>query len=209
MWWCWPVTQSPNCSREDTSLPAVMWTWRVRASPLRYGLAPLNRTSAAKRTSNARSGPPERSQSPPVRAASGSAACSRARGIADLLGPRIVKAPPGVPVGRLVALGDAELGFQQLSELVHLDGIDVLGPLPPTIRITTTFTAAVGTRARQPALARELTAFLAGPSAAGVKRQEGMEPASTTPTRTQVVIVGAGPRGYFSANCWPGRESTR
>jgi molybdate transport system substrate-binding protein len=98
-------------------------------------------------------------------------------GIADVIGARIIKAPPGVPVGRLVARGDAELGFQQLSELVHLDGVDVLGPLPSAIQITTTFTAAVGSRARQPASARELIAFLAGPSAAAAKRQEGMEPA--------------------------------
>jgi molybdate transport system substrate-binding protein len=98
-------------------------------------------------------------------------------GIADLIGPRIVKASPGVPVGRLVARGDAELGFQQLSELVHIEGVDVLGPLPPAIQITTTFTAAVGSRARQPASARELIAFMAGPPAAATKRQAGMEPA--------------------------------
>jgi molybdate transport system substrate-binding protein len=90
---------------------------------------------------------------------------------------RIVTPMPGVPVGRLVAGGEVELGFQQLSELVHLGGIDVVGLLPPAVRIITTFSAGVGARARQPDAARALLAFLASPAAAGAKRREGMEPA--------------------------------
>ena len=50
-------------------------------------------------------------------------------GIAAEIASRLVQAPPGVPVGSLVARGDVDLGFQQLSELMHLDGIDVLGRL--------------------------------------------------------------------------------
>ena len=64
-------------------------------------------------------------------------------GIADTIKDRIVQAPPGVPVGSLVAEGQVELGFQQLSELMNLPGIEVLGPLPDDIQITTTFSAAV------------------------------------------------------------------
>ena len=64
-------------------------------------------------------------------------------GIAEEIQPRIVQAPPGVPVGRLVARGEVELGFQQLSELIHLEGITLLGPLPAEIQITTTFSAAI------------------------------------------------------------------
>jgi molybdate transport system substrate-binding protein len=98
-------------------------------------------------------------------------------GIAEIVRGRIVKTPPGVPVGRLVARGDIALGFQQLSELVHLDGIDVVGPLPAEIQIVTTFSAAVGARARQPDAARALLAFMASTAAADAKRREGMEPA--------------------------------
>jgi len=98
-------------------------------------------------------------------------------GIAERIRDRIVTPPPGVPVGSLVARGDIALGFQQLSELLHVAGIDVLGPLPPEIQIVTTFSAAVGARARQPDDARALLAFMASPAATGAKRRQGMEAA--------------------------------
>ena len=66
-------------------------------------------------------------------------------GIADAIAPRIVQAPPGIPVGTLVARGDVELGFQQLGELMHIPGLDVVGPLPPEIQAITVFSAAVCT----------------------------------------------------------------
>lgn len=98
-------------------------------------------------------------------------------GIADQIASRIVQAPPGVPVGSLVARGEVELGFQQLSELLPLPGIEIVGPLPPAIQITTTFTAAVCTAAAQPDAARALLAFLQSPEAAEAKRRHGMDPA--------------------------------
>ncbi len=98
-------------------------------------------------------------------------------GIAQEIAPRIVQAPPGVPVGTLVARGEVALGFQQLSELMSLPGIDVLGPLPPAIQITTTFSAGVCAASSQPDAARALLAFLAAPGKAATKRQHGMEPA--------------------------------
>ena len=98
-------------------------------------------------------------------------------GIADEVRRRLVQAPPGVPVGSLVARGEVELGFQQLSELMHLQGITVVGTLPPDIAFITTFSGAVCASAAQPAAARELLAFLAGPEAAEAKRHHGMDPA--------------------------------
>jgi molybdate transport system substrate-binding protein len=97
-------------------------------------------------------------------------------GIAQEIAPRIVTAPPGVPVGTLVARGEVALGFQQLSELMSLQGIDVLGPLPPAIQITTTFSAGVCAASAQPDAARALLAFLASPAMAATKQRHGMEP---------------------------------
>lgn len=98
-------------------------------------------------------------------------------GLADTVRDRIVQAPPGVPVGALVARGEVELGFQQFSELLHVQGITVLGPLPPVIQITTTFSAGVCANAAQPEAARALIAFMASSEAADAKRRQGMEPA--------------------------------
>lgn len=98
-------------------------------------------------------------------------------GMADILRERLVQAPPGVPVGTLLARGEVELGFQQLSELIHVQGITVVGPLPPEIQITTTFSAGICTGAAQASVARDLLDFMASAHAAGAKRRQGMEPA--------------------------------
>lgn len=98
-------------------------------------------------------------------------------GIADAIASRIVTPPPGVPVGSLVASGQIALGFQQLSELMHLPGIQVVGPLPPAIQITTTFSAGIVHGTAQEAAARALLAFFAAPETAAAKRAQGMEPA--------------------------------
>jgi molybdate transport system substrate-binding protein len=98
-------------------------------------------------------------------------------GIADTIKSRIVQAPPGVPVGALVARGEVELGFQQLSEMMNLGGIDVLGPLPSAIQIITTFAGGIAQTSTQPEAVRALFAFMASPAVAAIKRQNGMEPA--------------------------------
>ncbi|WP_255507840.1 substrate-binding domain-containing protein [Ottowia flava] len=98
-------------------------------------------------------------------------------GIADEVNAKLVTPPPGTPVGQLVASGDVELGFQQLSELMNLPGINVLGPLPPAIQITTVFSGGVAATSQQPDAVRELLAFLASPQTQGIKQANGMETA--------------------------------
>jgi molybdate transport system substrate-binding protein len=98
-------------------------------------------------------------------------------GIAAQIAPRIVQAPPGVPVGALVARGDVALGFQQLSELMHLDGVEVVGPLPPSIQIETTFAAAMGAASTQGDAVRAFLVWLASSATSATKQRHGMEPA--------------------------------
>lgn len=98
-------------------------------------------------------------------------------GIADELRSRIVQPPPGVPVGTLVARGEVELGFQQWSELIHVQGIELLGPLPDAVRITTIFSGGVCTVSTRPEAARAVLEFMASPDAAEAKRRQGMAPA--------------------------------
>ena len=76
-----------------------------------------------------------------------------------------------------IARGEVELGFQQLSELMHLPGISLLGPLPDAIQIDTIFAGGVAASARQPEAARALLARLAAPATAAIKQAHGMTPA--------------------------------
>lgn len=98
-------------------------------------------------------------------------------GIVDDIRARIVQAPPGVPVGSLVARGEVSLGFQQLSELMHLDGIHVVGPLPDAVQIVTIFAGAVGQASTQADAAAAFLTFMASPEATDAKRRHGMDPA--------------------------------
>jgi molybdate transport system substrate-binding protein len=98
-------------------------------------------------------------------------------GIAQQIKSRLVTAPPGVPVGSLVAKGEVELGFQQLSELIHIDGISIVGPLPPDIQIMTTFSGAITTNCSRATEARALLDFMASPDAAAAKIRQGMKAA--------------------------------
>jgi molybdate transport system substrate-binding protein len=97
-------------------------------------------------------------------------------GIRDQLADRLVQAPPGVPVGKLIAEGDVELGFQQLGELMGLPGITLLPPLPASVQIVTTFSAAIARTSERPDAVRELLALWASPAAEATKRRCGMQP---------------------------------
>jgi molybdate transport system substrate-binding protein len=96
--------------------------------------------------------------------------------VASQVRDRLVQAPPGVPVGSLVAEGKVVLGFQQLSELIHLQGIAVVGPMPAGAEIVTLFSGAVCATCTQRGAARELLLFMASPPTADAKRRQGMEP---------------------------------
>ena len=98
-------------------------------------------------------------------------------GILEALSERTVQAPAGVPVGSIVAEHDADLGFQQLSELLHVPGIDIVGPLPPDIQAVTVFSAGIANSSSQPKEAGALVAYLTSREAEAAKRHHGMEPA--------------------------------
>ena len=97
-------------------------------------------------------------------------------GITEQIKGRIVQAPPGVPVGTLVAQGEVALGFQQLSELMNLAGIDLLGPLPAAVQIITTFSGGMPVTSTQADAVREMLTFMASPATSDVKRRNGMAP---------------------------------
>jgi molybdate transport system substrate-binding protein len=98
-------------------------------------------------------------------------------GIAEQVRDRLVQAKPGIPVGSMVASGDVALGFQQRSELIHLPGIAIVGPLPAPVQIVTTFSGAAVAGTAQVETVRALLAFMAAPAAADAKTREGMSPA--------------------------------
>ena len=80
------------------------------------------------------------------------------------------------PVGAVVARGDAEIGFQQISELLPVAGIDYVGPLPPDVQKVTVFSAGVAVGAKHPEAARALIKFLASPAVVPAITKSGLEP---------------------------------
>jgi molybdate transport system substrate-binding protein len=96
-------------------------------------------------------------------------------GIADTIESK-VKRVQGEPAGALVARGEAELGFQQVCELLPVPGVDLAGPLPPDIQEITTFSSGIHAKAREPEAARALVSFLTAPEAAPVIESKGMTP---------------------------------
>jgi molybdate transport system substrate-binding protein len=95
--------------------------------------------------------------------------------IGEALAGKLIRAE-NEPVGAIVARGEAEIGLQQVSELLPVAGLDYLGPLPPAVQETTVFAAGVGAQTTQAAAASELIAFLAADEAAPAIERAGMEP---------------------------------
>jgi molybdate transport system substrate-binding protein len=87
-----------------------------------------------------------------------------------------VKQVQGEPAGTVVARGEAEIGFQQISELLPVPGIDLVGPLPPDVQEITVFSAGVHVASKAPDAARALIKFFTAPDAAPVIRRKGLEP---------------------------------
>lgn len=99
-------------------------------------------------------------------------------GISEAIKSRVVQTPPGHPVGEAVARGEAEIGFQQESELLPIAGITFLGPLPPDIQEVTTFAGGIHTGAANVEAAKSWIQFITSAAAIAAIRKSGMEPAA-------------------------------
>jgi molybdate transport system substrate-binding protein len=102
-------------------------------------------------------------------------------GIADAMKDKARKIP-ATPVGEIVARGEAELGFQQISEMLPVPGIDIVGQLPPELQKITVFAAGIATGSKEPAAGKALIKFLASPAASAAIVKSGMEPIPATAT---------------------------
>jgi molybdate transport system substrate-binding protein len=96
-------------------------------------------------------------------------------GVADAVKAKFRSVPSGGTIGTIVASGDCEIGFQQVSELVHIPGIDYIGPLPAEVQRVTTFSCGLQAGASQPDAAKALVAFLTTPAAKQVIAKHGLE----------------------------------
>jgi molybdate transport system substrate-binding protein len=97
-------------------------------------------------------------------------------GIAEEVKSKTATVKRGEPVGDVVARGDAEIGFQQVSELIPVKGIQYLGPLPAEIQNITVFAGGVHTGAKEADAAAALVKFLTAPGARATLEKHGLEP---------------------------------
>jgi molybdate transport system substrate-binding protein len=97
-------------------------------------------------------------------------------GIADAVKPKLKQTPTGVFVGSIIASGEAEIGFQQVSELSHFAGIDYVGPLPADLQHFTMFSSGITAGAKEADAAKALVKYLTSPEAASAFKKRGMEP---------------------------------
>jgi molybdate transport system substrate-binding protein len=97
-------------------------------------------------------------------------------GLSDQVKGKLKQVPSGSLVGDIIKSGEAEIGFQQVSELVHFPGITFLGPLPAAVQNVTQYSSALMTSGAQREAASELVKFLQSSAAAAAIRHHGMEP---------------------------------
>jgi molybdate transport system substrate-binding protein len=97
-------------------------------------------------------------------------------GIADEIKGKLRQTPTGVFVGSIIASGEAEIGFQQVSELSHFAGVDYIGPLPADVQYITVFASGIATGAKEADAAKALVKFITAPTAAPAFKKRGMEP---------------------------------
>ena len=91
---------------------------------------------------------------------------------------------PATPVGEIVAKGEAEIGFQQISELKPVAGIDIVGPLPAELQKITVFSAGIATSSKEPEAGRALIKFLSSSSVAHDEMvKSGLDPIAPGATR--------------------------
>jgi len=97
-------------------------------------------------------------------------------GIANELQPKLRQPPSGGSIAEMIARGEAEIGFQQVSELVHSTCIDYLGPLSPDVQQITVFSSGICVSAKEPVAAKALVMHLRSPAAGPIITKNGMEP---------------------------------
>jgi molybdate transport system substrate-binding protein len=97
-------------------------------------------------------------------------------GVAEQVKPKLKQTATGVFVGSIIASGEVEIGFQQVSELSQFEGVDYVGPLPAEVQNYTTFSSGILAGAKEPDAARALVRFITSPAAGAVFRRRGMEP---------------------------------
>ena len=98
-------------------------------------------------------------------------------GIAGDIQTKLRSVPSGGTIASIVASGEAEIGFQQISELVSAEGIDFIGPLPAEVQHITVITAGIPTNANDPTAAQTLAKFLAGPASKAAIERAGLQSA--------------------------------
>jgi molybdate transport system substrate-binding protein len=97
-------------------------------------------------------------------------------GVGDAIKGKLKQTPTGVFVGNIVASGEAEIGFQQVSELAHFPGVDFVGPLPPDIQEITVFSAGLQVGAKETEPAKSWLKFLTAPEHAAAFTSRGLTP---------------------------------